>query len=121
MRRDRYTTPAIVLHWLIAAAILFQMQLPWRFHDLKTPEAFALIQLHKSVGITILVLSLARLGWQIGDHGPILGHHLYQELSPVLQNLGDSPTLRQRISGLATGPSGSRLARAALMADGRKE
>ncbi|MBB1516180.1 plasmid pRiA4b ORF-3 family protein [Tessaracoccus sp. MC1679] len=64
---------------------------------------------------------LTRLGWQLGDHGPILGHHLYQELSPVLQNLGDSPTLRQRISGLATGPSGSRLARAALMADGRKE
>lgn len=67
---DRYRTPAIVLHWLIAAAILFQMQLPWRFHDLKTPEAFALIQLHKSVGITILVLSLARLGWRLANPPP---------------------------------------------------
>ncbi|WP_340643942.1 YceI family protein [Phenylobacterium sp.] len=70
MRRDRYTTVAIVLHWLIAAAILFQMQLPWRFHGLKTPEAFALIQLHKSVGITILVLSLARLGWRLANPPP---------------------------------------------------
>ncbi len=70
MDQDRYRTPAIVLHWLIAAAILFQMQLPWRFHDLKTPEAFALIQLHKSVGITILVLSLARLGWRLINPPP---------------------------------------------------
>lgn len=70
MVQDRYRTPAIVLHWLIAAAILFQMQLPWRFHDLKTPEAFALIQLHKSVGITILVLSLARLGWRLANPPP---------------------------------------------------
>ncbi len=69
-RQDRYATVAIVLHWLIAAAILFQMQLPWRFHDLKTPEAFALIQLHKSVGITILVLSLARLGWRLANPPP---------------------------------------------------
>ena len=68
--QDRYRTPAIVLHWLIAAAILFQMQLPWRFHDVKTPEAFALIQLHKSVGITILVLSLARLGWRLANPPP---------------------------------------------------
>lgn len=68
--QDRYRTPAIVLHWLIAAAILFQMQLPWRFHDLKTPEAFALIQLHKSVGITILALSLARLGWRLTNPPP---------------------------------------------------
>ncbi|MDO8323774.1 MAG: YceI family protein [Phenylobacterium sp.] len=66
----RYATVAIVLHWLIAAAILFQMQLPWRFHGLKTPEAFALIQLHKSVGITILVLSLARLGWRLAHPPP---------------------------------------------------
>ena len=70
MDQDRYRTPAIILHWLIAAAILFQMQLPWRFHDLKTPEAFALIQLHKSVGITILVLSLARLGWRLANPPP---------------------------------------------------
>lgn len=66
---------------------------------------------------------LTELGWHIGDQGPILSHHLYQGLSPVLRNLGDSPTFRQRLSAdlaTATGPSGSRLARAALMADGRK-
>ena len=30
----------------------------------RTPEAFAITQLPKSVGITILLLSLARLAWR---------------------------------------------------------
>lgn len=63
MTRTRYSTVAIVLHWLIAAAIIFQVILAWRM-DGRTPQGFALIQLHKSVGISILLLSLARLAWR---------------------------------------------------------
>ena len=63
--RTRYTTVAIVLHWLIAAAIIFQIILGWRAGDgPKGPATFAMMQLHKSIGITILLLSLARLGWR---------------------------------------------------------
>ena len=61
--RTRYTTVAIVIHWLIAAAIVFQIILGWRMGDgpKGSPTTFALFQLHKSIGITILLLSLARL------------------------------------------------------------
>jgi cytochrome b561/polyisoprenoid-binding protein YceI len=68
--RDRYSTVAIVLHWLIAAALIFQVLVAWRMHDLKTPLGFALTQLHKSVGITVLLLSLARLGWRLANPPP---------------------------------------------------
>ena len=72
-RLDRYTTGAIVLHWLIAAMIVFQVILAWRMVDRpRTPEVFALIQLHKSVGITILVLSVIRLGWRLAFPPPPL-------------------------------------------------
>jgi cytochrome b561/polyisoprenoid-binding protein YceI len=71
MSRTRYSTVAIVLHWLIAAAIIFQVILAWRM-DGRTPQGFALIQLHKSVGVTILLLSLARLGWRLTHRPPPL-------------------------------------------------
>ncbi|WP_304179812.1 YceI family protein [Phenylobacterium aquaticum] len=69
-RLDRYSTVAIVLHWLIAAAIVVQILLAWRMNDLHTPLGFALTQLHKSVGITILFLSLVRLGWRLANPPP---------------------------------------------------
>ena len=47
--RTRYTTVAIVIHWLIAAAIVFQIILGWRMGDgpKGSPTTFALFQLHK--------------------------------------------------------------------------
>jgi len=71
VHRDRYSAVAIILHWLIAAAIVFQLILGWRGGDLKTTlEGYALIQLHKSVGITILIVSLARLAWRLANPPP---------------------------------------------------
>ncbi len=67
---NRYATIAIVLHWLIAAAIIFQIVLAWRMDDLKTPLGFALVQMHKSVGISILLLSVARLSWRLLNPPP---------------------------------------------------
>ena len=69
--RHRYTTVAIILHWLIAAAIIFQIILGWRMGDEpKGPSTYAIFQLHKSIGITILLLSLARLGWRLFHRPP---------------------------------------------------
>ncbi|MBO9546599.1 YceI family protein [Caulobacter sp.] len=69
--RTRYTTVAIVIHWLIAAAIIFQIILGWRMGDgPKGPTTYALFQLHKSIGITILLLSLARLAWRLFNKPP---------------------------------------------------
>jgi len=68
----RYATVAILLHWLIAAAIILQVVLAGRMDGPKTPQVFAVTQLHKSIGITILLLSLARLGWRLLNPPPPL-------------------------------------------------
>ncbi len=67
--RTRYATVAIVLHWTIAALIILQVVLAGRMEG-RTPEAFAVVQLHKSVGITVLLLSLARLAWRLINPPP---------------------------------------------------
>ena len=68
-RTSRYATVAIVLHWLIALAIVVQVAIAWHM-DGKTPAAFALVQLHKSIGISILALSIIRLGWRLTNPPP---------------------------------------------------
>ncbi|MGR4866650.1 YceI family protein [Caulobacter sp. LARHSG274] len=67
----RYTTVAITLHWLIAAAIVFQIILGLRMaSEPKGPATYAIFQLHKSIGVTILLLSLARLAWRLFHKPP---------------------------------------------------
>lgn len=64
MRPQRYSVGAIILHWLIAAALVFQIVFAESLEGPRGPDLFARYQLHKSVGITILLLSLVRLGWR---------------------------------------------------------
>lgn len=71
----RYSTGAIVLHWAIAAAILFQISLGWRMEDAGSGERFGLFQLHKSVGLTILLLTLARIAWRLTHRPPPSAAH----------------------------------------------
>lgn len=67
----RYSAVAIGLHWLIALAIIGQVALGVRMSDLPNGLAkFELFQLHKSVGLTILLLSLARLAWRLTHRPP---------------------------------------------------
>jgi cytochrome b561/polyisoprenoid-binding protein YceI len=69
--RTRYTAVAFTLHWVIAAAIVFQIILGWRMGwGPKGPATYALFQLHKSVGITILLLSLGRIIWRVMNPAP---------------------------------------------------
>lgn len=62
MTPARYSTAAITLHWLIALALAFQISLGWTLEGPLGSALFSRYQLHKSVGIAILVLSLVRLG-----------------------------------------------------------
>jgi cytochrome b561 len=69
----RYTQVAIILHWLIALLLVAQILGGWYVSDnLKGAEKFAAIQIHKSMGLTILLLSLARLGWRLAHKPPPL-------------------------------------------------
>lgn len=76
VRARRYSTGAIFLHWTIAAAILLQIVLAGRMEGPVSPKVFAVIQLHKSVGITILLLSLVRLAWRLANPPPPETYHL---------------------------------------------
>lgn len=60
-----YGRVAIVLHWFTAAAFLFQIGLGLRMGSGLGAGAFAVYQLHKSVGISILLLTIARLLWRV--------------------------------------------------------
>jgi cytochrome b561/polyisoprenoid-binding protein YceI len=59
--KQRYSGIAILLHWALALLLLFQLGLGWALEDLPKSSLFVAFQFHKSVGILILVLSLARL------------------------------------------------------------
>ena len=64
MTPKRYSLGSIVLHWLIAAALVFQIVFAESLEGPRGPDLFARFQLHKSIGITILLLSIVRLGWR---------------------------------------------------------
>jgi cytochrome b561 len=66
----RYSAVAIVLHWLIAVLIFANLWLGGTMVGQHGLAKFNNFQLHKSVGITILLLSLARLAWRAAKPPP---------------------------------------------------
>ncbi len=67
----RYTGVAIALHWVIALGILGMIAGGWYMGDMADgPQKTALYQLHKSIGITILLLTIARILWRIMNPPP---------------------------------------------------
>jgi cytochrome b561 len=74
---QRYTAVAIVLHWAIAAAILANLLIGWWMKSAigETPtqaRAIAAFQLHKSIGLTVLLLTALRLVWRFTHKPPPL-------------------------------------------------
>jgi cytochrome b561 len=71
----RYTTTAIVLHWLIAAAVIAQIIFGWWMQEIAKeplgPRASA-FNSHKSLGLTLLVLMVIRLAWRATHRAPAL-------------------------------------------------
>lgn len=71
---SRYGAVAMTLHWLMAAMILFMLGLGLFMTSLDeaNPLTFPLFQLHKSIGLTILMLVIARLAWRLANPVPAL-------------------------------------------------
>lgn len=61
----RYHAVAMSLHWLIAALIIINLGMGLLFDDMAKPDRFFFMQLHKSFGITVLVLTCLRLLWRL--------------------------------------------------------
>lgn len=71
-QRTRYSAVAMLLHWIIAVLIIANMVLGWRMGFLKGLAQFDMFQLHKSIGITVLLLSVVRLFWRLWNPAPPL-------------------------------------------------
>jgi cytochrome b561 len=71
--QQRYTAVAIGLHWAIAIGIIGMIAFGWIIDNMAggpgSPKV-SLIQLHKSFGITILLLSIARVVWRLMNPPP---------------------------------------------------
>jgi cytochrome b561 len=63
----RYTVVAIILHWMMALGILALAAIGVVMVHLNIPlqRKFELYQLHKSIGVTILLAALLRMGWRL--------------------------------------------------------
>jgi cytochrome b561 len=69
----RYSTPAIVLHWLVALLIFAGFPLGVYMQDLPlSPDKLKLYSYHKWIGITVLLLVAVRLGWRLTHTPPPL-------------------------------------------------
>lgn len=65
-----YNRVARVLHWTIGGLIIINLFLGI-FHD-PLGKAFPVMPIHKSIGLTVLALSLFRLGWRLTHPAPPL-------------------------------------------------
>jgi cytochrome b561 len=70
--KDRYSGVAILLHWIIAALILGNIGLAWWFNTQHGMARVGAIGLHQSLGLSVLVLSVARLAWRLAVPAPKL-------------------------------------------------
>ena len=70
-----YPTTVALLHWVIAAAVIFLVVLGWWMQEIpKQPPGLRAdaYNLHKSIGLAALLLMFARLGWRVTHRAPEL-------------------------------------------------
>ena len=71
MSAQRYTLPAILLHWGQAVLVVWLLWLGWTMTDLpKGAERSAAYGLHKSLGLLMLLLVVIRLSWRARNPAP---------------------------------------------------
>jgi cytochrome b561 len=68
--RDRYTRVAIVLHWAIAAFIVFNLCIGFFMEGWPPPIRMMAVMLHSSSGLTVLGLTVARVVWRLLNEPP---------------------------------------------------
>ncbi|NDE89764.1 MAG: cytochrome b [Alphaproteobacteria bacterium] len=72
----RYHAGAMILHWLMALLILGNLALGLLLEDIPIEQRFQFYQLHKSIGITVLVLTVLRIIWRLMYRAPALPGHI---------------------------------------------
>ena len=69
---DRYSRTAVVLHWVIAAAVFGQIAFGWYLQTVPrlTPGRAIFVNWHKSTGVVIGLLILFRIAWRLTHKPP---------------------------------------------------
>jgi cytochrome b561 len=70
--RKRFAVPQRVLHWLMAICILSMLFIGVGMVSTVTPKYLTLVQIHKPLGIAILILALIRLTLRFTYGSPAL-------------------------------------------------
>lgn len=69
----RYTATAKLLHWILALALIAAIGIGLYMVSLSfSPQRLKLYNWHKWLGVSILALSLLRLGWRLANKPPAL-------------------------------------------------
>ena len=68
-RTDRYSRGAIWFHWIIALLVIVNLAIGL-LHESLFEGVKGVIPLHKSLGLTVLVLTVARIAWRFGHRPP---------------------------------------------------
>ncbi len=73
-KAERYTTTAIVLHWLIAVLIVGAFSLGLVMTDIPgfSPTKLRYYSWHKWTGVTVMLLAVLRLLWRLKNRPPAL-------------------------------------------------
>jgi cytochrome b561 len=69
---SRYSSVAIALHWLVAALILINVGLGFGANFVPDDIVRRFVDLHKSIGITVLGLAILRVLWRLSHKPPPL-------------------------------------------------
>jgi len=75
-RGERYTRVAILLHWVIAALILFNLALGYFMEGFSPPWRMLVVSVHVSSGITVLALTVIRVLWRLTHEPPAYDPHV---------------------------------------------
>ena len=89
--RDRWGAASQLLHWTTVVLILVMAWIGLRMGDMPNgPDKVATYALHKSIGLTILALVLARIGWRLyaGAPQPVPGSPRWQHTVASLTHFG---------------------------------
>lgn len=88
----RYSTTAILLHWLLGLALIGMLGLGVYMTDLPfSPSRLKLYNWHKWAGVSLLALSLVRLLWRLTHRPPALPAAMEQAM-PGWQKLAHHGT-----------------------------
>ena len=68
----RYSLVAMAFHWILAILIGLNFAGAWASEELPRAERLVAMNGHKAMGITILLLTVARIGWRLAHNPPAL-------------------------------------------------